>query len=88
MDKGINGIILLSILTNFAEFTRLGHSGKAKRNRHRFDGSDFYCRFDEFLDKYVFPGYETNFDYIVALFSKECVRKGNRERYVALNTNS
>ena len=78
---GYSAELPLSILTNFKEFAVYNTGIKL----HEKDGAKkcriFYCTFEQFFDKCAFPDYETNFDYIAALFSKDGVLNGNFDRY-------
>ena len=71
---GFSRELPLSILTNFSEFA-------VYKTRVKIDETDtastariFYCRYDEFFNRCnVFPKYQTNFDYIDGIFSRQNV---------------
>ncbi len=80
---GYTAKLPFSILTNFREFavynTKIKLDEKDKAQVARI----FYCTFDQLFDKCIFPGYETNFDYLFGIFAKESVLAGNFDRYAA-----
>ena len=79
---GYTAKLALSILTDFEEFavydTRIKPHKYDKASKARI----FYCRYDQYLEKCDFDGFETNFDNIVGTFSKNAILRGSFDRYI------
>ncbi|MDR1924789.1 MAG: N-6 DNA methylase, partial [Planctomycetaceae bacterium] len=79
---GYSAKLALSILTDFEEFAVYDTRIKPHKNDKASTARVFYCKFSDYLGKSFVDGYETNFDFICSIFSKESILKGSFDRYV------
>ena len=84
---GYTAKLALSILTDFEEFAVYDTRIKPHKNDNASRGRIFYCRYDQYLEKCDFEGFETNFDYIVGTFSRTAILKGSFDRYIESSKN-
>ncbi|MDR3110454.1 MAG: N-6 DNA methylase [Planctomycetaceae bacterium] len=84
---GYSAKLALSILTDFEEFAIYDTRIKPDKNDKPIAARIFYCKFDEYLEKCRYDGFETNFDYIASIFSKDAILKGSFDRYIESNKN-
>ena len=84
---GYTAKLALSILTDFEEFAVYDTRIKPHKNDKASKGRIFYCRYDQYLEKCDFEGFETNFDYIISTFSKTAILKGSFDRYIESSKN-
>ncbi|MDR3108854.1 MAG: N-6 DNA methylase [Planctomycetaceae bacterium] len=84
---GYTAKLALSILTDFEEFAVYDTRIKPHKTDKASIARIFYCKFDEYLEKCRYEGFETNFDYIANIFSKDAILKGSFDRYIEANRN-
>ena len=84
---GYTAKLALSILTDFEEFAVYDTRIKPHKNDKASTARIFYCKFDQYLEKSSFDGFETNFDYIIGTFSKENIQRGSFDRYIETTRN-
>ncbi|MCL2304743.1 MAG: N-6 DNA methylase [Planctomycetaceae bacterium] len=84
---GYTAKLPLSILTDFEEFAVYDTRIKPHKNDKASTARIFYCKYDQYLEKCSFEGFDTNFDYIVGTFSKESVLRGSFDRYIEATKN-
>jgi len=84
---GYTAKLALSILTDFEELAVYDTRIKPHKNDKASKGRVFYCRYDQYLEKCDFEGFETNIDYIVGTFSKNAILRGSFDRYIESTKN-